>query len=484
MSRLSQVFAVFLILWWGSHKKTALGFSSSHAAAGAAGVSSRARQGEVGSDDHLCRTSTSFATSNDRISLLLWTHSLRRTKSNRYCSYNDRFTLKCSAKTTDNDDILEGSETTNNCHDSSEEEELTEEQEIDASIEYLANLIKTHLSSRWQRNPKKVDADAAVDIIDDDNAASTSNLHDEINNNDIGYKLAKGRFIDLTTTIEGEYLLEGLFALNPTIINNNNSSDINPSTTNYDNPSNITTATTTIPIRNKRIIQFAITTLQSLLIYGMQIGVKGSEEMQKKMVRHLFRPGDTPLTQQHLVAAEWIADWDADCIRRLKFYRNVTLGKRILAKLIRKRSAQGAFDLLVEMGVWDKHTDTALLRSGFPVRFLESELLISREAEDMMKMNEELDPDVVLGIRRDFREQKVYTIDSASTLDIDDGISVEVLEKDDGGGGGEETRYRYWIHIADVDRWAPRGSKLLSVAERRGTSLYLPTMTLCMFPPK
>ena len=37
------------------------------------------------------------------------------------------------------------------------------------------------------------------------------------------------------------------------------------------------------------------------------------------------------------------------------------------------------------------------------------------------------DPDSILGIRRDFRREKVYTIDSASTVEIDDGLSLEVI---------------------------------------------------------
>jgi hypothetical protein len=320
-------------------------------------------------------------------------------------------------------------------------------------MEYLANLIKAHLDSR--RNPNK----------DDDSSQIGDESSKNSNDDNIGYQLAKGRFIDLTTTIEGEHLLERLFL--PTN---------NPSVSNHND--NTTATTTTIPTPpNKRIIQHAITTLQSLLIYGIQIGVKGSEETQQKMVRHLFRVGDAPQSP----SGTWIPNWNADCIRRLKFFRDVSLGKLLLAKLIRKRTAQGAFDLLVDMGVWDKHVDTALLRSGFPVRFLESELTISKEAE---KTNDN-DVDSVLGIRRDLRDMKVYTVDSASTLDIDDGISVEVLgDNGSGGAGSGKARHRYWIHIADVDRWAPRGSKLLSVAQRRGTSLYLPTMTLCMFPPK
>eukprot|EP00984_Skeletonema_dohrnii_P012761 scaffold5207_cov96-Skeletonema_dohrnii-CCMP3373.AAC.8 len=354
---------------------------------------------------------------------LSWT-----TRSNNYCS---RY----------------GAALKSNANDAAEKtgDELTEE-EIDESIEYLANLIKAHLDSRKRSNE------------DDSSEIDGESLEDSNSEDGIGYQLAKGRFIDLTTTLEGEHLLERLF-----------DTTHNPSPQSIDN----TTVTTTPTTPNKRIIQHAITTLQSLLIYGIQIGVKGSEEAQQKMVRHLFRAGDAPQPP----SGTWIPDWNADCIRRLKFFRDVWLGKMLLAKLIRKRTAQGAFDLLVDMGVWDRHVDTALLRSGFPVRFLESELEISKEAE-----RNEHDPDAVLGIRRDLREQKVYTVDSASTLDIDDGIAVEVLGDDSDGGG--EARHRYWIHIADVDRYAPRGSKLLNVAERRGTSLYLPTMTLCMFPPK
>lgn len=370
-------------------------------------------------------TSTSACSVTER-GTLLWTK-----RSNSDCNHQKIITALRASRADEGDiDTIIGDDAA-----------LTDE-EVEESLEYLANLIKAHLDSR--RNANENDTSEVT------SEGSSSSDDDRNSDENIGYQLAKGRFIDLTTTLEGEHLLERLF--DTTIIHTNNDS------------------TTRIP--NKRIIQHAITTLQSLLIYGIQIGVKGSEESQQKMVRHLFRVGDAPAPPP----GTWIEDWNADCIRRLKFFRDVSLGKLLLAKLIRKRSAQGAFDLLVDMGVWDGHVDTALLRSGFPVRFLESELEASKEAE-----RNEHDPDAVLGLRRDLREMKVYTVDSASTLDIDDGIAVEVLG---GDSSGRDARYRYWIHIADVDRYAPRGSKLLSVAERRGTSLYLPTMTLCMFPPK
>ena len=106
------------------------------------------------------------------------------------------------------------------------------------------------------------------------------------------------------------------------------------------------------------------------------------------------------------------------------------------------------------MGMWKRHKDTVSLRSGFPLWFLESEERAAKDAEGDMHMH---DPDGILGIRRDLRHHKVYTIDGVSTLHIDDGISVEVLDDDgmfDDNSGASEPLNRCWIHIVDVDRWS------------------------------
>ncbi|KAL7526912.1 hypothetical protein ACHAXR_001706, partial [Thalassiosira sp. AJA248-18] len=275
------------------------------------------------------------------------------------------------------------------------------EEEINQSMEYLNQLIK-HQLGKVNKPIKVENSDAAAE----DEVTQSEEGNDDMTD---AYQLAKGRFIDLTSTLKGEQLLENLFLHNPIPTEQEQEQE-------QPNNNSITTD-------NIRIIQHAITTLQSLLIYGMQVGVKGSEESQQKMVRHLFRRGDPPQRDDN-IGAPWTNDWNSESIRRLKYHRNVQLGKLLLAKLIRKRTAQGAYDLLVELGIWDRHEDTALLRSGFPVRFLESEEIASREAESS-NMH---DPDDILGIRRDLRHHKVYTVDSASTLDIDDGISVEVLD--------------------------------------------------------
>ncbi len=74
---------------------------------------------------------------------------------------------------------------------------------------------------------------------------------------------------------------------------------------------------------------------------------------------------------------------------------------------------------------------------------------------------------------------KIYTIDSASTSEIDDGLSCETYTAVDGS-----ERHRYWIHIADADYAAPRGSISFEGAKKRATSHYLPQTSLSMFPPE
>lgn len=87
------------------------------------------------------------------------------------------------------------------------------------------------------------------------------------------------------------------------------------------------------------------------------------------------------------------------------------------------------------------------------------------------------DPDSILNIRKDLRSQKVVTIDSAGTFEIDDGLACEAYV-DEGGN----RRLRYWIHIADAEHYVPHDSVLLDSARERVTSHYLPEGTIPMFP--
>ena len=248
------------------------------------------------------------------------------------------------------------------------------------------------------------------------------------------YGLAKGRFLDLTCTAEGEEALESVFNVD------------------HDGDS------------DDDVIRGAIMALQSLLIMGTQVGLKGSPDQFKKFVSHLKSARKKSVDDS----------WDRDCAQRLKYDMDMTAGTQLLAELKRKRTMEGAFDLLVDLGAWNKHEDLALLRSGFPTRFIDEEERAAKDATSSTR-----DPDEILELRKDFRQMKVYTIDGAFTADIDDGLSVEVLTNEDGS-----VRNRFWIHIADADQWAPRDSNMFMLARQRATSIYIPTGSVHMFPPR
>lgn len=272
----------------------------------------------------------------------------------------------------------------------------------------------------------------------------------ENNENDdeipLAMKFAHDRFRDLTCTYEGEIILERLF-----------------DTRNISDPDVETP-------EDEEVIKAAIIAMQSLLILGMQTGVKGTPQQKERSVAHLrnYNKGD----ENTEYTSDFDAYWKSLSTQKLKHDSDVTAGIQLLAELKLKRTAQGAFDLLVRLGAWKIHEDLGLLRSGFPTRYTDEELKSAQEAA-----NDNHDPDKILGIRKDLRHLKVYTIDSECTDEIDDGLSIEVVKKADG-----TERKRIWVHIADADRFAPRHSKIFRTAQQRATSLYLPTGSVPMFP--
>jgi len=77
--------------------------------------------------------------------------------------------------------------------------------------------------------------------------------------------------------------------------------------------------------------------------------------------------------------------------------------------------------------------------------------------------------------RTDYRGWTTFTIDGETAQDFDDAVSIRRLE------GGS---YLLGVHIADVSQYVEPGSVLDAEAKARGTSVYLPDLTLPMLPEK
>ncbi|CAL8468647.1 g8187 [Coccomyxa elongata] len=127
----------------------------------------------------------------------------------------------------------------------------------------------------------------------------------------------------------------------------------------------------------------------------------------------------------------------------------------------------GAAELLGRIGVWGPHDNIGLRQSGLTADFPPA---LQEAAAALL---ERPPPDLDEGHRLDLTHHQVVTIDDASTTEVDDGLSVEFLD---------EGRVRLWVHVADPTRWVRPEDPLDREARRRGSTMYLPTGAIFMFP--
>ncbi|TVQ16479.1 MAG: RNB domain-containing ribonuclease [Leptolyngbya sp. DLM2.Bin15] len=143
-----------------------------------------------------------------------------------------------------------------------------------------------------------------------------------------------------------------------------------------------------------------------------------------------------------------------------------TAALEILAGVGYAETAEAAFQLLVDLQLWDPHENLFVRRSQLPTQFPSK--VVEMAHSRLLSPPPDTDPD-----RLDLTHLKTYTVDDESTSEIDDGLSLETLDT------GIQ---RIWVHIADPTRWLSLGDDIDLEARRRCTTVYLPTGMVPMFP--
>jgi exoribonuclease-2 len=207
-------------------------------------------------------------------------------------------------------------------------------------------------------------------------------------------------------------------------------------------------------------------------------------EPRQKVEQRLARIRDHERKAHRIeTLASWLQDLerepDVDEADRETFLRSLTelavggseaRGTAEAAEVLKQAGMSGehaAFDLLVRMGRFSEDENLDLVRhqvrQEFPSQVEEQtrEILASLE-EGGWKQG-----------REDATGLGAVTIDSASTVEVDDALSVRLVDEG----------WEVGVHIADVACLVEPGSALHEEAMARGATLYMPDRVIPMLPP-
>ena len=205
--------------------------------------------------------------------------------------------------------------------------------------------------------------------------------------------------------------------------------------------------------------------VQQILI-KLQRDAEREEELQEgstwlKKVWEGVHVEDPPGKDRHLDLLRELAIFGSDAPEYQK-------GKELL-KRAQVNHTDAPFQLLVKLGEMREDENLLIPRYGIPTNWLPE---TEREAE---AINRSFTAQTIaaMNTHRDMTALEVFTIDSETTRDVDDAVSV------DSAG----TSCQVGIHIADVAHHIVPGSQLDKEASERMASIYLPEGTISMFPP-
>jgi len=153
-------------------------------------------------------------------------------------------------------------------------------------------------------------------------------------------------------------------------------------------------------------------------------------------------------------------------------FRNAQNGDKVVVKITKypekKVSAEGKIIEIISRNGETGGEIKALIRAGGLFETFPSRANAEAKARSKEQISEE-----EIARRRDLRQETIITIDGASAKDLDDGVSIRILDNGN---------YILGVHIADVSHYVEMGGYLDKEAAKRGNSVYLLTRVVPMLP--
>ena len=115
---------------------------------------------------------------------------------------------------------------------------------------------------------------------------------------------------------------------------------------------------------------------------------------------------------------------------------------------------------------------------GIDITMIAASFGVYREFDyDVINYTKEIECDIDLEKKRrkEYKDKRIFTIDSVSAKDLDDAVSIELLPNGN---------YELGVYIADVSYYVKEDSNLDLEARRRGTSVYLLDRVIPMLPER
>lgn len=143
--------------------------------------------------------------------------------------------------------------------------------------------------------------------------------------------------------------------------------------------------------------------------------------------------------------------------------------------------ATTADEFLREIGAWSTWENTSLHQSGLNLPGLGRSKVGDEDEAKFRKLRrkgavEELGlRDALSGLRKDWGDLEVFTIDDADAHEIDDGISLERIP-------GSDNEFWVHTHIANPTAFIPEDHWVSEIARRRVIAHYLPEKRYAMLP--